>query len=191
MLKEIQFLATIREVTDSLSKPYNAEEADTRILDVIENELKMRFLDASIHSLTSIREDGKIEESRLPSDLKSLCDSTIMAQCMGADHVVDGYALLCKISLSSAFVPFAAKDVTRKFICHQFKDNKSYSSFLYDLSGKVCSSANVCEYSIPFVYDDATISVSAVENSILSSIPLLQGDNVYAGSWDGFCKKNG
>ena len=96
MLKEIQFLATIREVTDSLSKPYNAEEADTRILDVIENELKVRFLDASIHSLTSIREDGKIEESRLPSDLKSLCDSTIMAQCMGADHVVDGYALLCR-----------------------------------------------------------------------------------------------
>ena len=56
VLKEIQFLATIREVTDSLSKPYNAEEADTRILDVIENELKVRFLDASIHSLTSIRE---------------------------------------------------------------------------------------------------------------------------------------
>ena len=188
---KIQFLGTLREVTQSLSNPYDAEKADEHILNAIDSELRMRFLDASIGSVVAVNDQGVIEESQLASGLKALCDDAILSQCMNSERRVDCYELLCKIAMSSKFVAFPCKDASRKYICHAFKDEKSYSSFLYDLSSKVNTPANVCDYSISFAYKGAEVLVSAVENSILDSIPSLQEDNAFAGSWSAFCAKNG
>ena len=191
MTAKIQFLGTLREVTQSLSNPYDAEKADEHILNAIDSELRMRFLDASIGSVVAVNDQGVIEESQLASGLKALCDDAILSQCMNSERRVDCYELLCKIAMSSKFVAFPCKDASRKYICHAFKDEKSYSSFLYDLSSKVNTPANVCDYSISFAYKGAEVLVSAVENSILDSIPSLQEDNAFAGSWSAFCAKNG
>ena len=188
---KIQFLGTLREVTQSLSNPYDAEKADEHILNAIDSELRMRFLDASIGSVVAVNDQGVIEESQLASGLKALCDDAILSQCMNSERRVDCYELLSKIAMSSKFVAFPCKDASRKYICHAFKDEKSYSSFLYDLSSKVNTPANVCDYSISFAYKGAEVLVSAVENSILDSIPSLQEDNAFAGSWSAFCAKNG
>lgn len=188
---KIQFLGTLREVTQSLSNPYDAEKADEHILNAIDSELRMRFLDASIGSVVAVNDQGVIEESQLASGLKALCDDAILSQCMNSERRVDCYELLSKIAMSSKFVAFPCKDASRKYICHAFKDEKSYSSFLYDLSSKVNTPANVCDYSISFAYKGAEVLVSAVENSILDSIPSLQEDNAFAGSWSAFCVKNG
>ena len=188
---KIQFLGTLREVTQSLSNPYDAEKADEHILNAIDSELRMRFLDASIGSVVAVNDQGVIEESQLASGLKALCDDAVLSQCMNSERRVDCYELLSKIAMSSKFVAFPCKDASRKYICHAFKDEKSYSSFLYDLSSKVNTPANVCDYSISFAYKGAEVLVSAVENSILDSIPSLQEDNAFAGSWSAFCAKNG
>ena len=188
---KIQFLGTLREVTQSLSNPYDAEKADEHILNAIDSELRMRFLDASIGSVVAVNDQGVIEESQLASGLKALCDDAVLSQCMNSERRVDCYELLSKIAMSSKFVAFPCKDARRKYICHAFKDEKSYSSFLYDLSSKVNTPANVCDYSISFAYKGAEVLVSAVENSILDSIPSLQEDNAFAGSWSAFCVKNG
>ena len=188
---KIQFLGTLREVTQSLSNPYDAEKADEHILNAIDSELRMRFLDASIGSVVAVNDQGVIEESQLASGLKALCDDAVLSQCMNSERRVDCYELLSKIAMSSKFVAFPCKDASRKYICHAFKDEKSYSSFLYDLSSKVNTPANVCDYSISFAYKGAEVLVSAVENSILDSIPSLQEDNAFAGSWSAFCVKNG
>ena len=188
---KIQFLGTLREVTQSLSNPYDAEKADEHILNASDSELRMRFLDASIGSVVAVTDQGVLEESQLASGLKALCDDAVLSQCMNSERRVDCYELLSKIAMSSKFVAFPCKDASRKYICHAFKDEKSYSSFLYDLSSKVNTPANVCDYSISFAYKGAEVLVSAVENSILDSIPSLQEDNAFAGSWSAFCVKNG
>ena len=135
---KIQFLGTLREVTQSLSNPYDAEKADEHILNAIDSELRMRFLDASIGSVVAVNDQGVIEESQLASGLKALCDDAVLSQCMNSERRVDCYELLSKIAMSSKFVAFPCKDASRKYICHNFIFYHHLYAFITSCHKMIC-----------------------------------------------------
>ena len=180
------FLDTLRMKLHSFGENYDIKEVYHSIVDVIENDLRDRFLNNLISKITFSRKSYVVKESELPSDVKLYLDDNTRKLCTTKDGI-DCYQLLSNVILSSSFMPYPCDDVEKRFICRQFPNIKAYKEFVYELSTKVMDHNGLCYRNIDYSVNDASIVVSSVEQLIIGSIPLLLEKDPLAGKWKGFC----
>ena len=184
----IPILDVIRPLTKDLADSFNAEEYQRKVLVVVDEKLRQLYLDRCIKECCSISEDGVVEEEKLPSNLKDLLDDSLKRLCIRRDAKVDCYYLLSNVAKSAKFISFPNANIEYRFIAHQFSDEKSFNSFLYDLASKVVVQNNVTDMS-EAVEGNGDTAVSSVEKIIISGIPHINDICECSGMWNSFCDR--
>ena len=184
----IPILDVIRPLTKDLADSFNAEEYQRKVLVVVDEKLRQLYLDRCIKECCSISEDGVVEEEKLPSNLKDLLDDSLKRLCTRRDAKVDCYYLLSNVAKSAKFISFPNANIEYRFIAHQFSDEKSFNSFLYDLASKVVVQNNVTDMS-EAVEGNGDTAVSSVEKIIISGIPHINDICECSGMWNSFCDR--
>ena len=193
--EEISFssplIENLRNTVESIGASYDAKEITHKILNLLDDDLRSRFLDNLISKINLPAKGYFVPENELPDSVSRYLDQNTRNLCIKENDAVDCYQLLNNVILSSHFIPYPCDDIEKRYICHQFSSSKDYKSFLYGLSTMVLDRKNVCEYSATYSFGEDSVQVSPVELFIIESIPHILDKEPTAGNWDNFCKRNG
>ena len=184
-------LDNLRNTVETNAESYDAKGMTHKVLDILDNYLRSRFLDKLISTINLPEGGYLVAEHKLPESVSRYLDENTRALCEKQKGMVDCYQLLSNVILSSRFVPYPCEDTEKRYICQQFSTSKDYKSFLYGLSTLALNRDNVCEYSATYQFGEDSIAISPLESLILDSIPHILDKEPTAGEWEDFCRRNG
>ena len=184
-------LDNLRNTVETNAESYDAKGMTHKVLDILDNYLRSRFLDKLISTINLPEGGYLVAEHKLPESVSRYLDENTRALCEKQKGMVDCYQLLSNVILSSRFVPYPCEDTEKRYICRQFSTSKDYKSFLYGLSTLALNRDNVCEYSATYQFGEDSIAISPLESLILDSIPHILDKEPTAGEWEDFCRRNG
>ena len=184
-------LDNLRNTVEANAESYDAKGMTHKVLDILDNYLRSRFLDKLISNINLPEGGYLVAEHKLPESVSRYLDENTRALCEKQKGMVDCYQLLSNVILSSRFVPYPCEDTEKRYICQQFSTSKDYKSFLYGLSTLALNRDNVCEYSATYQFGEDSIAISPLESLILDSIPHILDKEPTAGEWEDFCRRNG
>lgn len=182
----LPILEAIRSSIVDVSDLVKPEDVQNKLLRLIDSKLQSAFLDKAISQCVSVTKNGIVSESQVPMELRDLLDDNLKHLCYRTDALVDCYLMLVNVTKSTKFVSFSHDDIEFRFIAHQFTEEKDYDAFLYDISSKVVSKNNYCEYSENFEFEGASYKVSPVEKTILTGLSHIMDVNQHDGEWNSF-----
>ena len=184
-------LDNLRNTVEANAESYDAKGMTHKVLDILDNYLRSRFLDKLISTINLPEGGYLVAEHKLPESVSRYLDENTRALCEKQKGMVDCYQLLSNVILSSHFVPYPCEDTEKRYICQQFSTSKDYKSFLYGLSTLALNRDNVCEYSATYQFGEDSIAISPLESLIIDSIPHILDGEPTAGEWEDFCRRNG